>query len=293
MTATLERKHPVYKWNERREQKRRNDAKVIASILSRLANGMSANEFSLQIQGLTLPGNHGVWERRLAEAAEAQDMKIHVLGIERDPEVLDELQRKIPGIESEHRNLTMSTVAAAQTVGQTLRGIQEPQPFDFVYLDYMGNWAEDKKEDLRLLFARSFLKAGSVLALTFCLKRGEPAALQECKKLAVRYPITHTNLQAPAYNTLSGYRPPPKPRNKDGSKRPAPVTKSMMIHGIPASIVKLAAAHGVTLSSHYDIDGFEYSNDNVNRTPMIVFVFSVLATKPVVEIQKQREEFSS
>lgn len=272
-------------WAEDREQKRRNDNEVIETIIRRLKLGSMRVDDGKPITGITLPADLAAWEHRFAEELQSYQHVTEITAIERDPEVLERLRENAETLDTP--GLTLKVPDTAKNVFQTLEA-GTAEPVDFVYLDYMGTWGEDKKQDLRLLFTRGFLKSGSVIAMTFSLKRGTGAALQELKKLSINYPVRHICIQAPGNFVLAGYRQAEKPNRKDGSRPPAPVTKAMRIHGIPHAVVNLAKEHGVALSERYDIDVMEYSNDaDEHQGPMAVFMFTV---KSVAYIS-QRETF--
>jgi hypothetical protein len=260
-------------WSEDREQKRRNDNEVIEAIIRRLKLGSTRVDDGKPITGITLPADLAAWEQRFAAELQKYSYTTEITAIERDPEVLERLRENAENLDTP--GLTLKVPDTANNVCQTLEaGTQEP--VDFVYLDYMGTWGEDKKQDLGLLFTRGFLKPGSVIALTFSLRRGTGDALQGLKKLAPNYPVRHLCIQAPGYNMLAGYRPAPKPNLKDGSRPPSPVTKAMRIHGIPHAVVNLAKEYGAGVSERLDIDVMEYSNDaDEHQGPMGVFVFTV------------------
>jgi hypothetical protein len=265
-------------------QKRRNDEELIGSVSKRVSQLLGRLEFGAPLNVLSLTADLALWEQSFAQSM-GLDTRIKVTAIERDPEVLQRLQDNAAEIMRNQRNLELVVPSRACGVTQTLEAADVVIPYDLVYLDYMGTWAADKKEDLRLLFTRGYLKAGSVLALTFSLKRGDSPELQELKKLAPNNPVRHVSIQGPSYNTLAGYRGVEKPRLKDGSRPASPVTKLMRVHGIPVAIHRLAESCGVKISQHWDVDALEYSNDAAEKEgPMCVFVFTVLeAPQPTTE----------
>ena len=131
---------------------------------------------------LSFPAQTWAWELGLKDFYASTPMEF--IGLERDPTLHRKAKRFAAGFPKAFK-MTDKPVSFRE-FSQTSR---MRRPCDLVYLDWMGTWSSEKKEDLSALFQRGLLAVGGLLVMTVSLRRGQPETLDELADLSYDLPL--------------------------------------------------------------------------------------------------------
>jgi hypothetical protein len=131
---------------------------------------------------LSFPAQTWVWEQALA--SDFPDVKMEFLGLERDPRI-HKKTAKFGEALPQHFKMTAGPVDFRSFADLTTRR----RPYDVIYLDWMGTWSKEKKEDIAAMFRNELLAVGGMLLLTVSLRRGRPETMDELTDLSYDLPL--------------------------------------------------------------------------------------------------------
>ncbi len=135
-----------------------------------------------RLRVLSFPAKTWAWELGLAECY--PDIPMEFLGLEQDASVYKQTKKFAAGFP---RSFSMTdTPVSFQRFAASYR---RRRPFDVVYLDWMGTWSKEKKEDISMLFDRQLLAVGGLLLVTVSLRRGRACTLEELADLSYDLPL--------------------------------------------------------------------------------------------------------
>jgi hypothetical protein len=135
------------------------------------------------ISVLSFPGPDWLWEKGLCDAFNRRSFKF--TGIEREPKIWRKLEQ---GAAVSPEKFKMHDKPCSFVEFANTRNARN-KPFDLVYLDWMGTWSNDKKQDLEQLLAKKMLAPGGLLAMTLSLRRGNPRTNEELHDLSHDLPL--------------------------------------------------------------------------------------------------------
>lgn len=136
-----------------------------------------------RLRVLSLPGPTAIWELGLEVTFPMLDFSF--TGLERDEKVHARLARQLAGMPS-HYKMTPQPCDFQQFAEEQTR---RNKPYDVIYLDWMGTWSIEKKENISTLFAAEMLAPGGLLIITVSLGRGGRPTNDELYDLSDELPF--------------------------------------------------------------------------------------------------------
>ena len=131
---------------------------------------------------LSLPAKTWVWEQELANTF--PDIPLEFVGLERDP-MLHKKTAKFSEALPRQFKMTDGPVDFRSFADLT----NGRRPYDVIYLDWMGTWSKEKKDDVVAMFRNELLAVGGMLLLTVSLRRGRPETMNELTDLSYDLPL--------------------------------------------------------------------------------------------------------
>ena len=160
--------------------KRRADHEVHRAMAYDIMN-MAQTRGNIRV--LSFPGPTWLWEQSTQDMFPQFDLRFH--GLERDADIHKKLQRRMLGFPA-----TYSLCRKPQSLQDFARAFdRRRRKIDITYLDWMGTWSREKKEDLHALFRSGLMADDGLLKLTIALRRGRPETTDELRDLAHDLPL--------------------------------------------------------------------------------------------------------
>jgi len=159
---------------ETRQDKRLNDALMNDNLYRSL---ILKKDKPVQI--LSLPAAKWIWETSLSQAFE--DIKFSFLGIEENPPVHKQMK-----LNAEYNNKIYAKKCRFQTTPSPFSLLHyfkmSKTSFDIIYLDWMGTWSQEKKEQVSLIFKKDLIRPRGFFIFTLMYGRGYSETNKELEK---------------------------------------------------------------------------------------------------------------
>jgi hypothetical protein len=131
---------------------------------------------------LSFPAETWVWEQALA--SDFPSVPMEFTGLERNPKIHGRTVRFMEVL-SRHFSMTNGPLEFCDFAELSTRR----RPYDVIYLDWMGTWSMEKKEDIAAMFRNKMLAVGGMLLMTVSLRRGRPETMGELTDLSYDLPL--------------------------------------------------------------------------------------------------------
>jgi hypothetical protein len=135
-----------------------------------------------RLRALTFPAKTWAWELGLTECY--PDIRLEFVGLEQDPTIYKATKRFASGFPK-----TFAMSEKPMPFRSFAEQERRKKPFDIVYLDWMGTWSKEKKNDISAMFHNQMLAVGGLLLITVSLRRGQPRTLEELADLSYDLPL--------------------------------------------------------------------------------------------------------
>lgn len=135
-----------------------------------------------RLRVLSFPAQTWAWEQRLEETF--PQLQMEFIGLERDVSVFRKTKKFAAGFSKRYAMTDKPCDFQSFAANNRLR-----RPFDIVYLDWMGTWSREKKDDISALFKGEMLSVGGLLIVTVSLRRGRPETIEELTDLSHDLPL--------------------------------------------------------------------------------------------------------
>jgi hypothetical protein len=221
-------------------------AKRVVEDVTHRGMAIDVMDMGSRVRVLSFPAAGWIWEQNLMDRF--RKIKFDITGIERDPVVHKRSVRTSKSIETGRCSMHPKPCDLRTYLGSAAW----KDTFDIIYLDWMGTWSSEKKQDLRQLFSQpTRLNKGGLLIMTMSLNRGYTNTIGQLSEFADN-PIALTTYDE---------------RGRDVH------TSGIRVRGIPQWIMDEASQHGITMSS---IMANVYYSQPLKRTryatPMVQFL---------------------
>ena len=234
-------------WNAN-EGKRQANESVMKSIAYYLMQLRSKVDGPLRV--LSFPGAGWFWEKDLSDSY--PDIQFRFVGLERDAAVYKRAERFAREWKLDMWMTASPCSFAEFAVADTGHG----GPYHVIYLDWMGTWSKEKRDDLHLLFNRAMLASGGILILTVALTRGYPGTLREL----IEIPKGRIKSPPVMYQHADGH--------SDYSKHPK-------VSGVPHAVAAIASDHGYHLEPLMVNVYNSKTNTSTRNQPQLQFTFQL------------------
>lgn len=166
-------------WNGNNAKRAADDTMYRAMAFDLMALARNPRQ---RLRVLSFPAQTWAWEQRLEE--NFPQIPMEFLGLERDAAVFKKTKKFAAGFSK--RYALTEKPCDFKSFAETNR---RRRPFDVIYLDWMGTWSREKKEDISALFKGDMLAVGGLLIITVSLRRGRPETMEELADLSYDLPL--------------------------------------------------------------------------------------------------------
>ena len=163
-------------WPDGKQSKRENDT-ILCKLVSKTLKSNS------RASVITLPADKWCFETSLSKAL--PETKFHFTGIEANSIVFGRSLKTMRKLEDTNPTNWYTLVR-----GKALKLLEQyPVPADVIYLDWMGTWSNEKKEEIETIFSRKLLKEKSMLIFTIWACRGNGPEMDELEESIGKYKV--------------------------------------------------------------------------------------------------------
>lgn len=168
---------------------------------------------------LTNPAASCSWEVAFTRTFAAHPVTF--VGVERDPEVHALMCQRMQELNDPRRKHYFRSTEKPIEARDYLRSCDTTEPFDMIYMDWMGTWSAEKFDQIQTILDRGVLSSGGLLRFTIALNRGREARWA---------------------NRMAGYDSPSFPiLDLRDTGRALPHWK---LYGVPGLVTAMAEEHG-------------------------------------------------